>query len=127
MITLVPLDDIFLIYQFHKNGPIPPAILASDFYSITQTEDELSVLTNCKDEFDCLNISKTWKGFKVKGVLDFSLVGIIHDITKPLKDDDISVFVVSTYNTDYLFVKEEVFEKTIEVLSGIDYIHMESI
>ncbi len=59
-----------------------------------------------------------WKGFKVDGILDFSLVGIINDITKPLKDSQISVFVISTFNTDYIFVKKESFDRAIEIFKS---------
>ena len=56
------------------------------------------------------------------GVLDFSLVGIINDITKPLKDNGISVFVVSTYNTDYIFVKEDKFLQSKDILMGTAFL-----
>ena len=59
-----------------------------------------------------------WKGLKVDGILDFSLVGILHDLTKPLKENGISVFVLSTFNTDYLFVKKESFEKALDIFSS---------
>jgi len=117
MIDLIPLIDKYSIYQLSTKQEIPEEIISSEFYSITKTEDEISIVTNYNFDFKQIKSSKNWKGFKVDGTMDFSLVGIINDITKPLKDNGISVFVLSTYNTDYLFVKEENFDKTIEIFN----------
>jgi len=118
MINLIPLTDKYTIYKLLSSQEIPFQILASEFYSITKTSDEISIISNCKNNFKYLKSSKDWKGFKVEGILDFSLVGIINEITKPLKDNKISVFIISTYNTDYIFVKEKFFNKSIEVLNN---------
>ena len=79
-------------------------------------------MTSCNLDFKSLKSSKNWKGLKVNGILDFSLVGIINDITKPLKDNGISVFVLSTFKTDCLFVKEEYFDKAIDIYKFTDNI-----
>jgi hypothetical protein len=122
MISLIPLNDTYSIYQFADVREIHSEIISSGFYSITRTQDEISVVTNCPTDFEFFQSNKNWKGFKVDGVLDFSLVGIIHDLTKPLKDNGIAVFVLSTFNTDYLFVKEENFIKTIDIYRFTDNI-----
>jgi uncharacterized protein len=125
MIELIPLTDLFAIYQVNNEKEIPAEIYCSGFYSITKTDDEFSILTNCQTRFPHLKSEKGWKGFKVAGILDFSLVGIIHEITKPLKENGISVFVVSTFNTDYLFVKEEVFEKAIDIFGKAELVRIQ--
>jgi hypothetical protein len=122
MITLIPLEDNFTIYQLSGYEKIPAQIFESGFYSITRTADEISVVTNCKEIFDDLNSSLGWKGFKVEGILDFSLVGIINEITRPLKDNKISVFVISTFNTDYVLVKDESFLRAIDIFKMTDSI-----
>ena len=58
-----------------------------------------------------------WKGFRIQGVLDFSLIGILSKISGILADHKIGIFAVSTYNTDYILVKEENFERALEVLA----------
>lgn len=120
MITLIPLNGNFNIFQLSDYGKIPPEIFKSEFYSITNTGEEISIITDCKTKFPDIKSSEGWKCFRVEGILDFSLVGIINEITAPLKDNKISVFVISTYNTDYIFVKNESFRNAIEVfrLSG---------
>jgi hypothetical protein len=117
MITLITLADSFYIYQLDVRQEIPSEIISSGFYSITKTEDEISIVTNCRTDFGFTKPGKKWKGLKVDGILDFSLTGIINDITQPLKESGISVFVLSTYNTDYLFVQEENFDRTIQILN----------
>jgi hypothetical protein len=67
-----------------------------------------------------------WQGFKVEGILDFSLIGIINEITKPLKDNKISVFVISTFNTDYIFVKKESFQKANEIFKMTENINIKN-
>jgi len=115
MITLIPLTDNFTIYQLNDYQEIPSEIINSGFYSLTRTGDEISIVTNCDVNFKNLKSSSDWKGFKVEGILDFTLTGVINDITKPLKDNKISVFVISTFNTDYIFVKSESFNKVIDI------------
>ena len=62
-----------------------------------------------------------WNGFRIQGVLDFSLVGILAKIAGILAEHGISIFAVSTYNTDYVFLKKENYQKALEILSGAGY------
>lgn len=124
MINLIPLPEDFSIHQLDCNQKIPPQIFESGYCSVTKTNDEISIVTDCKADFKSLKSNRDWKGFKVEGILDFSEIGIIHDITKPLKDNYISVFVISTFNTDYIFVKKESFERAIEILKMVKNINI---
>ena len=122
MITLIALKDTFAIYQLKPGDKVPSYIFSGEFYSITRTPDEISIITNHPVYLPSAKSNEGWKGFKVDGVLDFSLVGIINDITRPLKDNGISVFVISTYNTDYIFVKEENFLQSKDILKGTAFL-----
>ena len=62
-----------------------------------------------------------WRGFRVKGQLDFSLIGILARISTVLAENGISIFAVSTFNTDYILVKEEKFEQALSVLKDNGY------
>jgi len=62
-----------------------------------------------------------WRGFRIQGVLDFSLIGILSKLSGILADNHIGVFAVSTYNTDYILVKEENLERALEVLASKGY------
>lgn len=63
-----------------------------------------------------------WRGFRIQGVLDFSLVGILSKLSGILAEHKIGIFAVSTYNTDYILVKEENFERALDVLASEGYI-----
>ncbi|MGX8715729.1 MAG: ACT domain-containing protein, partial [Lachnospiraceae bacterium] len=62
-----------------------------------------------------------WKGFRIIGQLDFSLIGILARISKILAEAGIGIFAISTYNTDYILTKEENFEKAMKVLKNAGY------
>lgn len=62
-----------------------------------------------------------WRGFRIQGVLDFSLIGILSKLSAILADNGIGIFAVSTFNTDYILVKEKNFEKALDVLADNGY------
>ena len=96
--------------------------MASDFYFIGKTDEELSLV--CKTENTPQNTIERedgWRGFRIQGVLDFSLIGILSRLSSILAEHKIGIFAVSTYNTDYIFMKEENFSKALEVLVSEGY------
>ncbi|MCI8332176.1 MAG: ACT domain-containing protein [Clostridiales bacterium] len=86
--------------------------LRKDFYFIAKTEDELSLVCKTEDvPIDTVAREDGWRGFAIQGVLDFSLIGILAELSGILAQNEIGLFAVSTYNTDYLLVKEADFDK----------------
>ena len=122
MINLIASGRKYYIYQFPDNQSIPEGFYSSDFCSVTKTGDEVSVVTDSLIQTGARSSGKIWRAFKVEGILDFELIGILNDIISPLKASGISVFVLSTFNTDYVFVQDEVFERAKQVLSYSDKI-----
>lgn len=114
-IELNPLADTFSIYTMEEGQEIPPQMLSAGFFSVTSTPDEISVVTNCEVDFPRIRSDKGWKAFKVDGILELTMAGILYTIIEPLKAFGISVFVLSTFNTDYIFVKEKHFERAKEI------------
>lgn len=99
-----------------------PEDLQSEFYFIGKTAQELSfVCLTDKTPADTIAREDGWKGFRITGVLDFSLVGILSPITRILADHKIGIFAVSTYNTDYVLVKKENFDQAMKVLGEAGY------
>ena len=99
-----------------------PKIIKSGFYFLSQTDEELSLV--CKTEECPLCTTERedgWRAFRIEGVLDFSLVGILAPIAQLLADAKIGIFAVSTFNTDYVLVKEESFEKALTLLAEKGY------
>lgn len=96
--------------------------LESYFYFIGKTDEELSLV--CKTEDTPQNTVERddgWRGFRIQGVLDFSLIGILSKLSGILAEHKIGIFAVSTYNTDYILVKEENYEQALTVLASEGY------
>ncbi len=96
--------------------------LSQDFYFIGKTDEELSLVCETgKTPANTTDREDGWRGFRIQGVLDFSLIGILSKISTLLAENQIGIFAVSTFNTDYILVKEENFEKALEVLGESGY------
>ncbi|MBR6402140.1 MAG: ACT domain-containing protein [Eubacterium sp.] len=94
----------------------------ADFYFVGKTDEELSLVCRTEDTPEkTLERDDGWKGFRIQGVLDFSLIGILSKLSGILAENQIGIFAVSTFNTDYILVKEENFEKALDVLSDAGY------
>ena len=112
------LTDRFAVCSMDSNYPIPLWVLKSrDFYSITRTEEELSIVCFEASVPPDIRAEKGWKALKIEGSFDFNTSGILNSLLKPLAEADISVFVVSTFTTDYVLVKEEALPEAKKVLS----------
>ena len=97
--------------------------LSKEFFFIGKTDEELSLVCMTEDVPDeTTEREDGWKAFRIQGVLDFSLVGILSKISGILADNEIGIFAVSTFNTDYILVKEESFERALSVLGEAGYI-----
>ena len=96
--------------------------LKKDFYFLARTDEELSLV--CRTEDTPVNTAARddgWRAFRIEGVLDFSLIGILSKISSILAENRIGIFAVSTYNTDYILVKEEHFNRALQVLAEAGY------
>ncbi len=97
--------------------------LSSDFYFVGKTDEELSLVCLTKDVPAAAEPRDDgWKAFRIQGVLDFSLMGILSKLSGILAENHIGIFAVSTYNTDYILVKKENFTKALDVLAGAGYL-----
>ena len=93
--------------------------LDGPFVFTGSTDEEKSLV--CPTQFvpaDTLERSDGWRAFRIEGVLDLSLVGILARISDILARNDIGIFAVSTFNTDYILTKENDFERAIQLLSS---------
>jgi len=112
----------YSIYKFQKDSVLPDWIYSSEFCSVTRTDEELSVVTAQTDHIsDWSASSNDWRLFKIEGPLDFSLIGVIADISAILKEVKISIFIISTYDTDYILVKENDLNTSIASLKKSGY------
>ena len=96
--------------------------LSSDFFFIGKTDEEVSLVCKAEDvPASATDKEDGWKGFRFDGELDFSLVGVLSEISGILAKSEISIFAVSTYNTDYVLVKAVDYERAINVLIEAGY------
>lgn len=96
--------------------------LSREFYFIGKTDEEFSMVCRTEDTPEMVTERDDgWKGFRIQGVLDFSLTGILSKLSGILAEHKIGIFAVSTFNTDYILVKQENFERTLQVLADAGY------
>ena len=96
--------------------------LGKDFYFIGKTDEELSLVCPTEDvPADTTDRDDGWRAFRIQGVLDFSLIGILSKLSGILAENRIGIFAVSTFNTDYILVKEENLDRALTVLAGAGY------
>ena len=117
MNTTIKLQKIKGSFSVCKITNANEADFTREFVFITKTPDEISLVC----ESDCVPTTATavehgWKAFRVSGILDFGLIGILSKIAGILAKEKISIFAVSTYNTDYVLVKTENFDAGMEAL-----------
>ena len=119
MLTLSVMPILLAVVRLNTLSNIPFwAIEGKDFFSITKTQDELSVVCSEDKVPQDVKAEKGWRCLKVEGPLDFGLTGILSSLTQPLAEAKISIFAISTFDTDYIMVKKENLQRAIEVLSA---------
>lgn len=115
------LDNKLKVVKLKPNETVPEIVHKQGFYSITKTDEELSIVVN--EDVNILSnvVEYNWKAIKIVGTLDFSLIGILSKISTILAQAEISIYALSTYNTDYILVKADKLEKAIKVLEQNEY------
>jgi hypothetical protein len=112
------LPDRLSVCRLPVDAPWPTPSAPSGFFSATRTGEEVSVV--CAEDDapagEHVRVEPDWRALEVAGPLDFSMVGVMAALTAPLADVDVSVFVVSTYDTDYVLVHAAALEKAVEAL-----------
>jgi hypothetical protein len=121
-LALIVVDGIFAVCRLEPDAPIPPWATAGNFFSITRTGDELSVV--CPQEVvpEGVKCERGWRCLRVAGTIPFSVVGVLASLTAPVADAGISVFAISTFDTDYLLVKEKDLAVAMDALRGFGHV-----
>lgn len=113
-LQLMNLD--LVIAKLSEYNKLDDLIDKAKFVSLTKSGDELSLVIDRENLPDHQFANEGWKAFKIIGPLDFSLVGILQQVIKPLSEKGITIFTISTFDTDYILVKNEQIDMAIEVL-----------
>lgn len=96
--------------------------LDAEYCFIGKTDEEKSLVCITRDvPANVMERDDGWKAFRIQGVLDFSLIGILSKITGILAENKIGIFAISTYNTDYVLTKKENYQKALDALKDAGY------
>ena len=117
-LVLSTLDGFFAICKFNPQTKIPNWALKGEFYSITRTSEELSIL--CPQKIIPSEITSVgrWRGLKIEGPFKFTEIGILNSITTPLASVNISLLSISTFDTDYVFIQDDQFKDALLILAA---------
>ncbi|MBI1376060.1 MAG: ACT domain-containing protein [Frankiales bacterium] len=112
------LPERLSVCRLPVDAPWPVPGPGAAFYSVTRTEAEVSLVCSEDDAptGEHVVVEPDWRALEVAGPLDFSMVGVMAALTAPLADVGVSVFVLSTYDTDYVLVHAAALEKAVEAL-----------
>jgi uncharacterized protein len=123
---LQELPILLAVCRLKPATPIPAWALNSTFFSITQTAEELSIVCDQTTIHADTKMERDWKIFKVAGTLDFSLTGILSSIAQPLAEQKISIFAISTFDTDFVLVKKEKWQNALQTLRSVGFVIKET-
>lgn len=118
--NLQVINACFTVCKINSLGSIQ---FGDEFVFVSKTDEELSLV--CNTQFvpeETIAREDGWKGFRIQGELDFSLVGILAKISTILAEQGISIFAISTFNTDYILIKEEKLDAAVNILSKQGYL-----
>lgn len=120
-LTLVVMPQPLAVCRLATQDGVPNWAMGGEFFAVTRTPEELSIVCEQAHVPSDVLCERNWRSLKVLGPLDFSLTGILSAIATPLAVAEISIFAISTYDTDYVLIKMEKLEAAIAVLSEAGY------
>lgn len=121
ILTMKLLKESLAVCRLEKDYKIPTFATKGEFFSITKTEDELSLVCSSINVPDNIKCEKDWRALKIEGPLDFSLIGVLSSISSILAESKVSIFAISTYDTDYILVKNKDLDNAIIALEQEHY------
>lgn len=119
--VLALLPDALMICQLAPEVPIPAWVQGNALLSIVRTPDELSLvcrLQHLPDHSGVRAVDQPWRALRVQGPLPLDMVGVLHRLLEPLAQAQISIFAVSTYDTDYILVREAEVSAVVQALQA---------
>ena len=118
---LTVLAGRYTLHRLAAQADIPPEVTRSGFFAVTRTDEELSIVAPAGVAVPDARSDPGWACLKVAGPLDFGLVGILAGLSAALAEAGISIFALSTFDTDYILVKAEKLETAVKALEARGY------
>ena len=120
-IVLSILEETYIIHKLDKSTNLPEELIECEFYSLSNSQEELSLVCPEQILIQSENSSPNWKCLKVAGPLDLKLTGILAGLSDTLEKAKISIFAISTFETDYLLIQKRVLETAKTALKSAGY------
>ena len=120
-IVLSILEETYIIHKLDQSTNLPEELIECEFYSLSNSQEELSLVCPEQMLIQSENSSPNWKCLKVAGPLDLNLTGILAGLSDTLAKAKISIFAISTFETDYLLIQKEVLETAKSALESAGY------
>jgi RimJ/RimL family protein N-acetyltransferase len=121
-LELLAVPGTFAVCKLPAGEPLPAWATAGDFFCVTRTADELSVVCRADAVPAGVACEGGWKGLRVAGAMPFTLVGVLAALTGPVAAAGVGVFAFSTFDTDYLLVKATDWAKAVTALRGAGHV-----
>ena len=115
---LYALDELYAIVRLEPDADVPVWARNGHFWSITRSDAELSIVCPQEDVPPDASAERGWCALEVAGPLDFSLTGVVSSLVAPLAEQEIPLFLISTFETDYLLVREPDLPRSVEALTS---------
>jgi hypothetical protein len=116
-VKLHTLDELYAIVRLEPDAELPDWVRGGHFWSATRSESELSIVCCEEDVPTDASAERGWCALELAGPLDFSLTGVVAALVTPLAEAEVPIFVISTFETDYLFVRERDLERSVDALT----------
>lgn len=121
-LTLRLIKENFAIHSLSESAAIPAEVLSAKMFFIAKTYDEVSIVLPQNIAIASDEVELGWQALEVVGPLDFTMTGILSNISTVLANQKISIFAISTFDTDYILVKEECMNDAIDALRNNQYL-----
>jgi len=120
-IVLSILEETYIIHMLDQSTNLPEELIECEFYSLSNSQEELSLVCPEQMLIQSENSSPNWKCLKVAGPLDLNLTGILAGLSDTLAKAKISIFAISTFETDYVLIQKQVLETAKSALKSAGY------
>jgi hypothetical protein len=118
VVKLFVLDELYAVVRCDPDAPLPDWATGGPFWSVTRSDAELSVVCRQDDVPADASAERGWCALELAGPLDFSLTGVVSALVVPLAEAEVPIFVLSTFETDYLLVREHDLHRSVEALTA---------
>jgi hypothetical protein len=117
-LRLVELPEIFAICRLSLDSELQMWFLSDPFFAMVRSDDALTIVCDQGRVPDEVKQERGWRALKIDGTFDFTETGVLESVLKPLAEARVGIFAISSFETDYVLVKEESFEVARRALEG---------